>query len=80
MSFYGYVAEVYNEADEEIETVHGLIGAEDYQSAILKMHNMYDEKNIEKVTLELWNWDYSTFEVSQETYEAMKIDAKERAY
>ena len=80
MNFYGYSAEVYNEVDEKIEMVYGLIEAEDYQNAMLKMHNMYDDHNIEKVTLELWNWDYSTFEVSQETYEAMKIDAKERAY
>ena len=80
MNFYGYSAEVYNETDEKVEPVYGLIEAEDYQSAMLKMHNMYDDHNIEKVTLELWNLDYSTFEVSQETYEAMKIDAKERAY
>ena len=80
MNFYGYSAEVYDETDEKVEPVYGLIEAEDYQNAMLKMHNMYDDHNIEKVTLELWNWNYSTFEVSQETYEAMKIDAKERAY
>lgn len=79
MNFYGYVAEVYNEVDEKVETLYGLIAAEDYQNAMLKMHNMYDETNIEKVSLELWNWDFSTFEVSKATYEAMKSDAKERA-
>lgn len=78
MNFYGYVVDVYNEGNEEVETQYGLIAAEDYQTAMLKMHNMYDEKNIEKVELEIWNWDYSTFETSKATYEAMKSDAKER--
>lgn len=77
--FYGYKADVYVEDDDKTETCYGLIPANNYSEAVEKLSRMYGENDLENVFVELLAWDWSTFEVSKETYRMLKIESKERA-
>ena len=77
--FYGYKADVYIESDNKTESCFGLIAAKNYSEAVEKLSRMYGENDLENVFVELLAWDWSTFEVSKETYRMIKIESKERA-
>ena len=78
--FYGYKVDAYIESDNKIESYYGLISANNYSEAVEKLSHMYGEDDLENVFVELLAWDWSTFEVSKETYRIIKTEAKERAY
>ena len=78
--FYGYKVDACLEDNNEAKPCYGLISANNYSEAVEKLSRMYGEYELENVFVELLTYDWSTFEVSKETYEAMKSEAKERAY
>ena len=74
---FGFVKR-YEEDDEEQKLSYGLICANSFESAVEDLSAMYGEANLEKISVEMLSWDFSTFEVSKSTYEALKTEAKER--
>ena len=76
--FYGYKVDTYIENNDKTESCFGLISANNYSEAVEKLSRMYGENDLENIFVELLAWDWSTFEVSKETYRMLKIESKER--
>ena len=77
--FYGYKVDAFIEDNEKAESFFGLISATNYCEAVQKISKMYGENEIENIFVELLSFDWSTFEVSKETYQIIKREAKERS-
>ena len=76
--FYGYCVKHYDENEEKETLSYGLICANSFKEAVEDLSHMYGEDNLERISVEMLSWDFSTFEVSKSTYEALKTEAKER--